>query len=420
MAALQGLKDLSLRDEAENSRTAGDNARALAPSAVSGEDFSKPHVVSKILAGIVDLEITRNALAPGSEERAQAQKNLEKERLVLEAACSRPSDHCCDDSYVKLSAMGCHVAHLNADWVVATEPLEEGMFGDDVSLDDLPEISLDHESGLVSVVNSSKKVFKCFNITVGGACLPAIDGHDRELIVGSSVSERGETFQCVSFVILVKPYTVVDVCYLAAMPELTEGGPGGKGFLVSDIKTWTAYTDINRDALVGRTFDFPLQQAPEDGFLCSQGCGGLFTHFFPSNYFAIDIECTEGTPIVAVADGQVIEVRQHESVQGILTSNLFHWNSLLLKVDEETFVEYVHIQKDSVKVTKGEQVVRGQLLCRSGSVGFSPKPHLHLQVTGTSEAAASSVPYRLLCRVGDRESEPKPHTPRAGERLFPV
>lgn len=44
------------------------------------------------------------------------------------------------------------------------------------------------------------------------------------------------------------------------------------------------------------------------------------------------------------------------------------------------YVDYVHIGAGSVLVKEGERVTQGQVLCRSGDVGFCPAPHLHIQV----------------------------------------
>ena len=35
---------------------------------------------------------------------------------------------------------------------------------------------------------------------------------------------------------------------------------------------------------------------------------GCFTHFYPNTCHAIDLECQIGTPIIAVGDGEVVEI----------------------------------------------------------------------------------------------------------------
>ena len=62
-------------------------------------------------------------------------------------------------------------------------------------------------------------------------------------------------------------------------------------------------------------------------------------------------------------------------VSGIHASNLYKWNSIMLKLDDGQFVEYVHIETDSAIVKVGDHVQRGQHICNSGDVGFCPRPH---------------------------------------------
>ena len=62
-------------------------------------------------------------------------------------------------------------------------------------------------------------------------------------------------------------------------------------------------------------------------------------------------------------------------------------------------------------VKVGEQVSKGQVLCQSGNVGFSPTPHLHLQITESIAKDAQTIPFML--QAGSNKS--KPYIPIAGE-----
>ena len=93
-------------------------------------------------------------------------------------------------------------------------------------------------------------------------------------------------------------------------------------------------------------------------------------------------------------DDQIIEV------SGIAARNLFHWNSILIQskdvdTSDPLFVEYVHIQTNSCAVKVGDTVERGQFLCRSGSVGFSPEPHIHMAAYRSNEVDAATVGVRF-------------------------
>jgi murein DD-endopeptidase MepM/ murein hydrolase activator NlpD len=155
----------------------------------------------------------------------------------------------------------------------------------------------------------------------------------------------------------------------------------------------------------------PLQRGHHHrDYLCTQGVGGTLTHFFRGNYHAVDFRCDIGTPVLAVGNGKVKQVRdQHGHVSGIGTSNLYEWNAILIKLDQtdlksvlspaavqdddhdgdahadvddddgdndssndliirsspELFVEYVHIQSSLVQV--GDRVRKGDIIGTSGS-----------------------------------------------------
>ena len=75
----------------------------------------------------------------------------------------------------------------------------------------------------------------------------------------------------------------------------------------------------------------------------------------------------------------------------------------MIQVDDEDvdaktnplYVEFVHIQSKSCVVQTGDTVQKGQLICRSGSVGFSPEPHLHLAAYRSIGNDASTVRVRF-------------------------
>jgi len=50
-------------------------------------------------------------------------------------------------------------------------------------------------------------------------------------------------------------------------------------------------------------------------FLCTQGANGHLSHFFAASLHAIDFRCEIGTPCIAIADGTVVEVQQHNTVR---------------------------------------------------------------------------------------------------------
>lgn len=189
-------------------------------------------------------------------------------------------------------------------------------------------------------------------------------------------------------------------------------------------------------------------------YQCTQSEGGTLTHFFHGNHHAVDFACPIGTPLYSPADGIVVEVNdKHEKaeaataadddgdssdnnsdggmvleVSGIAARNMFRWNSIMIQVidaadgDDDDgndrdplYVEFVHIQTNSCVVEAGDAVTRGQLLCRSGSVGFSPEPHLHMATYRGGGDDAATVRTRFEKRRRRRPSVPGDEGAVAGE-----
>ena len=188
-------------------------------------------------------------------------------------------------------------------------------------------------------------------------------------------------------------------------------------------------------------------------YLCSQGEGGHLTHYMTGNYHAIDFRCPVGTPCVAVCDGTVVECRDSNSLTGVAVSNLFKWNSISIRENDDggevntgpqeassdhartndgsnpvikgeqggpLYLEYVHIQTGSICVKPGDRVKKGQMICRSGGVGFSPEPHLHFSAFRSDDPTAPTVRVLFEGRSSDGgcdgvgEKKPSLFIPQAG------
>ena len=150
----------------------------------------------------------------------------------------------------------------------------------------------------------------------------------------------------------------------------------------------------------GITFaQFPLAGAGP--FLCTQGCGGKMTHFFKESHHAIDLRCPVGTPLLALADGVVTEVTEESHVSGIHCLNLCEWNSISIAGAGGITVEYVHIHPHSTTVKVGDAVKAGTVVAMSGSIGFAPEPHVHIEVHNTDDLRGPSVKFYLKPTVED-------------------
>ncbi len=344
-------------------------------------------------------------------------------------------------NFLRGSCKGCHVVHdpVLPGWVVGDE--SEPFFPEDFGLTDesvgsMPEISVHPDTGLLTLTNVSKTMHRSFYITLGHKLL---DRNHQQMEHGRWRDENCTYWSCTSLIVVIPPEKLLDVCYIGSrfsngpddkepqsldiystiseLPEKLEL-PGGKG---------DGMTERSEDILC--LPNFPL--GGSGPYLCSQGACGCFTHFFPGTQHAVDLECAVGTPIVAVGDGEIVDVHDVNCVGGIHVANLFKWNSIMLRLDEPPlFVEYVHIDGASVRVKKGQRVRCGEIICAAGDVGFCPTPHLHIQVHKSDAKGAPTIPFRLPARRRRERSRddsyPSQHTsadaylPRAGQWCDPI
>lgn len=80
-----------------------------------------------------------------------------------------------------------------------------------------------------------------------------------------------------------------------------------------------------------------------------------------------------------------------------VTDRANNWGNLVVLKDERGFfVEISHFAQGSAKVREGDWVERGALLGLCGNSGYSPQPHIHVQVQGTDQVGAPTLPFSFV------------------------
>jgi murein DD-endopeptidase MepM/ murein hydrolase activator NlpD len=92
-------------------------------------------------------------------------------------------------------------------------------------------------------------------------------------------------------------------------------------------------------------------------------------HGLRRGHLGVDVRADEGTPVLAVAPGQV-EVADYSSRTGLYV-RIDHGN--------QVYTRYAHLSE--LLVNPGEAVTAGQVIGRSGATGRVTGPHLHFEVT---------------------------------------
>jgi hypothetical protein len=106
-----------------------------------------------------------------------------------------------------------------------------------------------------------------------------------------------------------------------------------------------------------------------------------------------------GAPVYAVADGTVVSSRntQPDEIPGALNNNLSEieasGNSVVLKISEDRYVLYAHLQAGSVRVAVGDVIKKGDEIGLIGNSGKTFAPHLHLHVSSSAVPGGDGVPF---------------------------
>jgi murein DD-endopeptidase MepM/ murein hydrolase activator NlpD len=105
-----------------------------------------------------------------------------------------------------------------------------------------------------------------------------------------------------------------------------------------------------------------------------------------------------GKPVLSPVSGQVHEVVNNlpdNPIGQIDTIN--NWgNHLIIRDERGFFVEISHFAEGSIKVKEGEQLERGTFLGLCGNSGYSPQPHIHVQVQECGLLGSVTLPFSFV------------------------
>ena len=108
-----------------------------------------------------------------------------------------------------------------------------------------------------------------------------------------------------------------------------------------------------------------------------------------------------GAPLRAVADGEVVDVRDDmedatplQEPPGIKAPRDYAGNYVTIRLRDGVYVSYAHVKRGSITVKVGDKVKAGQTVGGLGNSGHSTAPHLHFGVADSAETVTSaSLPF---------------------------
>ena len=106
-------------------------------------------------------------------------------------------------------------------------------------------------------------------------------------------------------------------------------------------------------------------------------------------------------PVLSPIAGRVVHVVGHLPDRPIgQTDGTQNWGNAIVIQDYRGFyVEISHFAADSIRVAEGQEVARGQILGLCGNSGYSPQPHIHIQVQATDQIGAATLPFSFASYV---------------------
>ena len=95
--------------------------------------------------------------------------------------------------------------------------------------------------------------------------------------------------------------------------------------------------------------------------------------------------------ILAHSDGEVVDVRKDYNKTD--KSGSSYGNYVKIKHDNGYYTLYAHMKYNSVTVSKGDRVSKGQIIGYMGNTGHSCGAHLHFEVRSDSSTRIDPTPY---------------------------
>jgi len=158
---------------------------------------------------------------------------------------------------------------------------------------------------------------------------------------------------------------------------------------------WTVWQAVGgswtHQGLWRHAFDFVITDEAGKAF---KGTGGSL-----KDYYAF------GKPVLAPIEGRVVKVIRKVPDNPIgATNKAYNWGNLVIIQSPLGFcVEISHFAANSIRVAEGAWVKSGAVLGLCGNSGFSPLPHIHIQVQATGHIGAPTVPFLFTgCMMENR------------------
>jgi urea transporter/murein DD-endopeptidase MepM/ murein hydrolase activator NlpD len=108
-------------------------------------------------------------------------------------------------------------------------------------------------------------------------------------------------------------------------------------------------------------------------------------------------------PIIAPINGYVVALRDDLPDNFIgSVDRINNWgNYIIIKSDYGFYVEISHLMQNSINVKIGDYVRYGDIIGKCGNSGYSPEPHIHIQVQKYPFLGSETIPFKFVEYIKD-------------------
>jgi len=120
---------------------------------------------------------------------------------------------------------------------------------------------------------------------------------------------------------------------------------------------------------------------------------------FLEDYYAF------GEVVLSPISGYVVDLRNDLEDNFIgSVDKVNNWgNYIIIKSLSGFYVEISHFMKNSITVKVGDYVEMGQIIGKCGNSGYSPEPHIHIQVQAYPTLGSKTLPFKFIDYIKDNK-----------------
>jgi urea transporter len=112
-----------------------------------------------------------------------------------------------------------------------------------------------------------------------------------------------------------------------------------------------------------------------------------------------------GQPVIAPISGYIVAMRNDlkDNFIGEVDRENNWGNYVIIKSDSGFYVEISHLMQYSIPFKVGDYVKYGDIIGKCGNSGYSPEPHIHIQVQNTPYLGSETLPFKFVEYIKDNK-----------------